>query len=206
MRRGEGAVRRTLAGRRLDVAIAAALALVVLGGATLLLGPGRARIVHTQDRLRELRERAAGWERERVAFADPNAAERAARQGRWEDLRRRVAPVDGPAALIARVAEALQAPSVRSLDVDLREAAPDAAPPEIALESPEGEASMALAAVPLEAEFRASPDDAARLLERIEQRRVPARLDSLDMKREPPGVMVHLGLTWFVRSPPEGAR
>lgn len=197
---------KALSARRLDAVIAAALALVLLGGATALLGPGCGRIDRTEDRLREGTERATAWARERLAFADPSDAERAARRERWEELHLRVEPVEGPAALIARVAEALQAPSVRSLEVARRENAVDAEPPATRLDAPEGGASVALVAVPLEVSLRASYADALALLERIERRQVAARLDSLDMKREPPGVMLRLGLTWFTRPPPEDAR
>jgi len=39
----------------------------------------------------------------------------------------------------------------------------------------------------------------------IERRQVAARLDSLDIKRQPPGVLLQLGLTWYTRNPQEGA-
>jgi len=190
---------RRLGDRALNVVLAGALALVVLGSAALGFGFARPRMRELEQRLGEATLRAEEWARERSAFREPDARASAAR---WSELLRRVEPVPDAPALIARVAERMQAPSVRQLAVELREPDPNggAVAEPIVVPAPDGSAEVALTPSRVELRFRASYEDALALLTRIEQRLVPARLEALDMKRDATRVVVRAELTWFTRS------
>ncbi len=200
---------RRLSTRGLNVALAAALALVLLGGGAALFGPGWSRIERYENQLRERSERAEGWALQRTAFRNPSDAEREARRKRWAELLERVEIVDGPAALIALVSQKLQMPSVRAFEV-AQSGTPELtgavdAPPVNLIHAPEGDESAALVSFPVMVSFRASYADALALLDQIESRKISARLDSLDIKRQDPGVALQLGLTWYARNAKEDA-
>jgi hypothetical protein len=202
-------VTRRPSARGFNAALAAALALVVLGGGAAVFGRGCERIERYEGELRERSERAEAWALQRSYFRNPSDAVRAARLARWGELLERVEVVEGQAALIAHVAEKLYAPSVRGLEVERSGTAAlvgeDEALPATRYDAPEGGESVALVSIPITVSLRTSYADAFALLERIERRQVAARLDSLDIKRQPPGVLLQLGLTWYTRNPQEGA-
>jgi len=190
---------RRLEDRALNAVLAGALALVVLGGGALGLGFARPRLEAAREQLSAATARAEEWARERTAFHSTDAR---ASAERWRELLRRVEPVPNTPALIARVAERMQAPSVRQLAVEPREPDPSAPVPEpFVVHAPDGSAEIALTSSAIELRFRASYEDALALLTRIEQRLVPARLDALDMKRDATRVVVRAQLTWFTRAP-----
>jgi hypothetical protein len=190
----------SLGDRALNVVLASTLGLIVLGGGALGLGVAQPRLALAQQRLAEASARAEGWARERAGFRAPDAR---ASEERWRELLRRVEPVPDAPALIARVAERMQAPSVRQLAVGLREPDPalGPAPEPIVVRSPDGASELTLTRAAVELRFRASYEDALALLTRIEQRGVPARLDALDMKRDATRVIVRAQLGWFTRTP-----
>ena len=196
--------------RTLDLALTGALALAVLGGVAGLAGPARERIGQLDDELRERTERTAAWALERVAHRQPTRAEQQVSRARWAELLERVAVIEGEPALIAHVAERLDAARLSRFEVDRQSSGQTGGPAEAApvatVSAPEGEDLVELVSVPIEVSFRARYEDALAVLERIESRQVPARLESLDIAREPPRVAVKLSLTWWTRLPKAGAR
>jgi hypothetical protein len=202
-------VTRRFSTRGFNITLAAALALVLLGGGAFLLGPGWGKIERYESELRERTERAESWALQRTVFRNPGDGELEARRLRWAELKERVEVVDGTAALIAHVAEKLQAPSISAIEVEIRGARDLAEAeeglPVTRLHAPDGDEDVALVAIPILVSFRSSYSDALDLIDRIERRKVAARLDSLDVKRQDPGVALNLGLTWYTRNPKQDA-
>ncbi len=192
-----------LSARAFNTLLAAGVVLILLGGSAALFGTGWERIERYQSELRERSQRAESWALQRSVFRNPSDAMRAARRARWAELLERVVEVDGQAALIAHVAEKLSGPSLRAVEIERRGAEAlaenEEALPASHLDAPEGSESVELVEVPIAVSFRASYADTLALLTRIERREIAARLDSLDLKREYPGVAVRLGLTWYLR-------
>lgn len=187
-------------------ALAAALAVLLIGGALLLLGPGRSALSRARGALDDELERARRWERLQRSVEPLGARERARWAQRWRLLRDRVEPVAGDPELVALVAERLRAPTVTRFQVERRQdvlhdaegGAESAAG--IRLEAPiEGEA-ISVRELPVEVRFHASYADVAEILARIEGLEVPARIEAIDLERGFPGVSARLDLTWFGRA------
>lgn len=188
-----------------NLGLSIAIAIVVCGGGLLLLGPGRSHVHALRADLSAQLAALERWQHDRTRFRPPSREERAAWAASWESLNRRIPAVANDPELVATVSEALHAPSVRKMQVEPQGAHDEDASGEVLkVVSPVDDTTLVLRPVPLAIAFHSSFRDASAILGRIEARRLPARLESLRVRRDYPGVEVAMDVTYFVRD--EGVR
>jgi len=193
--------------RRRTIGLAALLLVTVVGIGAALAGPGRGAIADVESEIAALEARLETWAREQAAARPATATEREAWALQWRTLYERVPTVRDDSALVASAAAEFDAPSVHALEVAHRAPATgaranddDARSDLRRLDEPFGARAIELAEVPLRVTFRASYDDALRILERLEAGTIPAHVDALELKRDRPGVHVRVDLTYFTRA------
>ncbi|MGH0029910.1 MAG: hypothetical protein ACQGVC_08970 [Myxococcota bacterium] len=191
---------RTAYLRGANLGMSVAIAIVMGGGALLLLGPGASHTGGLRAELARMRADAASWQARQRAFRPAHDGERAAWTDAWRRALSRIPAIPNDPELVAAVSDAFDAPSVRGLHVETRRERPEA-DEEAAIEiaSPLDGTRISLRPVPLSLAFNASFRDAAEILGRVEARQVPARVEALRMRRDYPDVEVAMELTYFVR-------
>ncbi len=185
----------------LGLGVAVAISLVLILGVA--LGPGRQHLAGLRSEFATRRDEWTAFQLERAEAQPLTAHQRAAWSADRETLERRVAVVAGDAELMARVAESLEAPGVRDVRVR-RRSSPMDSPQEMAAEnlfgaSPSTDIGFEMTPIAITVRFSADYAEAAELFRRIEAHELPARIDSLRVQRDFPGVSVAIDLTWFVR-------
>jgi hypothetical protein len=184
---------------RTNLGLAVAIAIALLAGAIVLLGPGRISLSRTADALGERAAELEGWQHMRENFSAPSEHERAAWREVWDGLRDGLLPRASDPELVAHVSEVLQAGTVRRLTVERRSDTEEDEPQATTVTSPVDQSQLRIVPVRIDVSFYASVRDAEALLRRIEDRSLPARIESLQMRRVFPGVDVSLALTYFAR-------
>ncbi len=191
-----------------NLGFAVALVIATLVGGTVLLGPGRTHLDSALAELNESLQRLETWYQQRESFVPVAAREREHWAQVWHSLVERVQPVNDDPDLMARVAGALQAPSVQDMQVERRSAHTFGGDEEAAASfrvfTPVGEAEVVAESVPMLVSFTSSYADAVEILSRLEARTLPARVDLIELKRERSGVAMRLELAYFIRT--EGER
>jgi hypothetical protein len=204
-RRALSVAERFPALRGINAGLLTGLVVVVLAGGAWLLGPARDAWMSASSELAERVQRQEIWAQELAGFRDANDEERLGWSHRWRDVVSRVALASDDPALTAHVADALQAPTARELEIQIVRPAAGAEPDErtlrIALESPDGEEGAVFEWVPLSARLLCSFRDALEILSRLESRTMPVRVDSLEITRAYPDVAIAMELTYLVRRP-----
>jgi hypothetical protein len=185
-----------------NLGLAAAIVLTALLAGVVAVGPVRGQLARASAELHDTAHQLALWQAEYARFQPVPAEQRARWRARWLSFAGRLRPATSDADLMALVAEGLQAPSVRGLQVSRRQTSVTASDTEDEemLVFPIGEGDPVLARTEsLQATLAASYEDALRILERLEARELPARLEVIELRRDFPDVTVHLELAYFVR-------
>jgi hypothetical protein len=187
--------------RRIDrgaLALGAALAAALAGGAALALGPLGGRVADARAALRLHVERADAWRRERAGFREIEGPERDGWAAAWAALAAPLQPSGDEAALLAGAGAFFERPGVARLEVS--RAGAGEAPVERSLVSPLDGATLLVRETPLEVRFHATYAALRELVRRIEDGEIPARIEALEIARETPGVAVRLRVAYFARA------
>ncbi|MCG8588410.1 MAG: hypothetical protein MJE66_03895 [Proteobacteria bacterium] len=185
-----------------NLILAGCAALVLVGGAGVLLGPARASIGRLNEEIADRQTRLERWDRDRVRLRPVAPEERRSFASDWGRLTRQVPLATDEPNAIARLGRAVQRPGVRSLDV--QNAAGDVGSDERSLDleaqSPDGKQRIRLLGTAYRVEFRSDFETALRVLQDLESRAIPARIEALEMRRVAGELSVRFGLTVFSRS------
>lgn len=181
-----------------NLALVAALAVLVILAVGIFLGPLQSHRAALAAELDAELERQESWAQDVERFESPTDAELARWGAHWNALLERVRPFDTDAQLTARLARDLEAPTLRRLEIR-RMSTQGAEGERITLTSPVDGGQIALGTVPLRIDFVASFEDVTYLLGQIESRAIPARIQTLDLKRDFPDVHVQMDVDYFFR-------
>lgn len=184
-----------------NIALMVATGLAIALGFALATGPLQSTLDDASARVRRQAERIAEWEMHRrtVEGIETNSPDTVHRN--WERFADRTpVHVDGPEAM-ARLAMAFQIPGVRDLDVEPLLATEDdnEALPRIQVENPDGTEQWRLVGSAYLVRFRASYTDLRQVLEDLRTRRIPARVERIELGREGTDVVARLLVTAFSR-------
>jgi hypothetical protein len=186
-----------------NLALVVLLTLLLLGAGLLWIGPGSGHLESARAELSERLERSAEWHAQNASAAPISEAEREQWNRSFERLRDHGAVVEDEPALMAHVAGAFRAPSVRHLEVTRRSPPESEEEPEeeagLRIEAPFTEEAAELYSVPLHVAFGASFTDASEILARLESESSPASIERLEMRRDFPGVRVEIDLLVWTR-------
>lgn len=184
-----------------STALVAATTLAIALGLALVTGPLQRKLDDASARLGRQAERIAEWEMRRGTVEGIGADFPDSVRRDWERFADRTPlHVDGPEAM-ARLAMAFQIPGVRDLDVEPRLATEEdgGALPRIPVENPDGTEQWRLVGSAYLVRFRASYTDLRHVLEDLRTRRIPARIERIELGREGTEVAVRLLVTAFSR-------
>ena len=191
---------RSAGPRGQNLGLLIATIVVVAVGLIVFLGPVGNTVDSLAHELRTNIEREDDWQKRVALFEPPTEPELALWRSQWNALLDRVHPYESDAQLTARLARDLNMPTLRQLEVrriwlqsDSEEEA------EVTLTSPVDGTRIELGTVPIKISFVASYEDVLDLLERVETRVIPARIRTLDLKRDFPDIGVRMDVDYFFR-------
>lgn len=180
------------------------LTLLWLALGLLLIGPGRSRLAQADHAISTLDAEQSDWEDEFGDVQPPSEADMRSWQDGFSAMNRFGPPTVEEPGLTAWVANQLRAPSVRGLEVNSSDAAPQSEVSDrIELRSPSADEALSLRMTSTRVRFYALYEDVVAVLSRIESDQSAMKIIQIKLKRSAPEIRVDLDLALWTRA--EGA-
>lgn len=186
-----------------NLGILIAVVIVVTVGGIVTLGPANQQLHRLRGDLLQSAAQLESWQAEFARFLPVAPEVRERWRASWLAFDERLKPAHGDAELTALIAEGLQGHDVRRLQVSRGPGGAVLAggeePAEMVVEPIVAGEPLRVRPQSVSVSFIASYEDVRQIVDRLQGRRFPARLDAIELKREFPDVSMQLELAYFLR-------